>query len=140
MADLKTVEERIRELKEEMKPIVKEIEALERIATGLRALDRGESVTRVGMRDFSELTVPEAAEQILIENAGRLLHYTEITDIAFKRGFKGKRTAKNAPREKIAASFRRMMGQRPDIFEAGGRGMYRVKEEYLQQQEGGMKQ
>ena len=63
MADLKAVEKRIRELRAEIKPTLKEIEALESTARVLRALDRGEPVTLGAMTDFSALTVPPAGSR-----------------------------------------------------------------------------
>ncbi len=78
--------------------------------------------------------MPEAAEQILLEQVGKSLHFNEVTDMALKRGFKGKRIKPGASTEGIAASFRRMMAQRPDKFEQLGRRMFRINEEYLQKQ------
>lgn len=133
MADLSDVERRIAELKEEIEPIQKEIEALEGVARALRALEKGERITYWPQRDFSALTMPETAEQILLEVAPKALHYREITSIALARGFKGKRTDLSAPRERIAASFRRMMAQKdPEIFEATGKGYFRISEKHLQ--------
>src|SRR5690348_13203579 len=92
-----------------------------------RALDKGERITYWPQRDFSALTMPQAAEEILIEAAPRALHYREIASIALARGFKGKRIKAGASKGTIEASFRRMMAQKdPEIFQATGKGLFRI--------------
>lgn len=135
MANLQDVEQRIAALKASIEPVLREIEALESAARVLRALDKGEPITYTPGKDFSQLTMPEAAEQILLEIAPKSMHYRELTGVALSRGFRGKRTDLQAPRERIAASFRRMMGQRPDIFQQLGEGKYRIADEYLEKRE-----
>lgn len=135
MADLRAVEQRIAELKAQIEPITREIQVLENTARVLRALDRKEPVVPKTRRDFSELTMPEAAKQILLETAPKSLHYREITGLAIARGFKGRRTNLNAPREVIAASFRRMMGQDRRTFQQVGDGHYKIADEYLDKEE-----
>jgi hypothetical protein len=131
MADLKTVEKRIAELRAQVGPLLREIEVLEHTARVLRSLDKGEPVAPQRLRSFSEMTMPQAAEAILMEIAPRSMHYHKITEMAIARGFRGKRTDLEAPIEKIAASFGRMMRQRPDIFEKAGEGEYRITEQHL---------
>jgi hypothetical protein len=128
MADLHDVEKRIAELRASIAPVLNEIEALESAAKVLRALDKGQPVTYTTQRDFAKMTMPQAAEAILREIYPNPMHYSEVTRLAIGRGFRGKRTDMNAPREQIASSFRRMMGQRPDIFERVGDGTYRIAE------------
>lgn len=100
-----------------------------------RALEKGEPVAYSPTRLFCDLTMPEAAEEILREIYPMALHYREITGLAIGRGFRGKRTDLNAPREQIASSFRRMMGQRPDIFERVGEGTYRISKGHIEKGE-----
>jgi hypothetical protein len=132
MPDLKDVEKRIAELKAEIEPTVREIAALEDLARGLKTLGRGEPLTRPTLGDYSSLTMPKAAEQFLTEVPGVSVHYREVAEQALKRGFKGKRTNLKAPVDQIAASFRRMMAQRPDIFQADGRGFFSINPQHLE--------
>lgn len=132
MVGLREVEQRITELKASIAHVLKEIEALEMTSRVLRSIERGESFIKPANRDFSDLTMPEAAEQVLTECAPQSLHYRRIAELAFERGFKGKRTDPNSPIEKVAHSFRRMMGQKPEVFEALGEGMYRINAAHLQ--------
>jgi hypothetical protein len=131
MPDLNDVEKRIAELKAEIEPTVKEIAALEDLARGLKALERGERLTRPPVRDFKDLTMPEAAAQVLLESRDKAVHYTQVTMVALQRGFRGKRTDMSAPTESIAASFRRMMSQDKKVFVQEGRGMFRLTKEFL---------
>ncbi len=68
MPDLKDVEKRIAELKAEIEPVTRELAALEDLARNLKAFGRGEPLTRSKLPDFQDLTMPEAAAQVLIEN------------------------------------------------------------------------
>src|SRR5207253_2975170 len=107
MADLRDVERRIAEIRAEIEPKLKEIEALEQAARVLRSLEKGEPVVPP-RREFTELTMPEAARQILLEITPIAMHYKDIAKAALDRGFKGKRVAAGATFEQIASSFRRM--------------------------------
>lgn len=78
------------------------------------------------------MTIPEAAQCILLECFPHPKHYREIAKDAFERGFKGKRLEPDFDPSKVAESFRRMMGQRPDIFEQAGDGHYTITEEFMQ--------
>lgn len=127
MADVEAVERRIRELQDKIEPIRLEIQALQRLAQALRAFERGESLAIPRLEDLSELTMPRAAEQILREHAGEALHFRQITEIALKRGFRGKRTKLDAPLAQTSDSFRRMMAQEHDKFENLGKGLFRLK-------------
>ena len=131
LTDTVATENRLLREYAEIEPKLREIEALESAARVLRALERGEPVASGGNRPFDELTMPEAAEQILTEHAPLALHYRKITEKALARGFKGKRTDLHAPLDKIASSFRRMMGQRKDIFLPVGDGEYQINPDYL---------
>lgn len=135
MADLKTVESRIAELKAEIEPTLREIETLEATARVLRALDKGEPVTHQPPRSFSELTMPEAAKQILLEHVERSLHYKDIAQRALERGFKGKRIKAGSGQDQIAASFRRMMAQDKKVFQPMGRGYFKISDEYLERKD-----
>ena len=132
MPDLNDVERRIAELRAQIAPIEREIEVLEGVARVLRALESGQPVTPPRIEDLSDLTMPKAAEQVLLDHRGEALHYRQITDLAFARGFRGKRIKKNASREKVAESFRRMMAQREDIFLPRGRGKFEINPDYVE--------
>jgi hypothetical protein len=136
MADLKDVVKRIDEIKAQIAPLHRELEVLESAARVLRALEGGTSVVQSQqVANFDQLTIPKAAERILLEVAGRSMHYRQVAELALKRGFKGKRIDPKTPIGKIAESFRRMMAQRPDIFEPAGRGMFRINDAYLKVKE-----
>jgi hypothetical protein len=136
MADLKDVEKRIGELKARIAPLHRELEALESAARVLRALEGGAPIVPpLDSVAFDQLTMPKAAERILLEVAGRSLHYQQVAELALKRGFKGKRTDLKAPIKRIAESFRRMMAQRQDIFDQVGKGLFRINDEYLKAKE-----
>ncbi len=60
------------------------------------------------------------------------MHYLDLTKIAVKRGFRGKRTNMTAPISNIASSFRRMMAQDKKVFVPEGRGTFRLTEEFWQ--------
>ena len=138
MADLRDVARRIDELKAQIAPLQRELEVLENAARVLRALEGGTPIVPVKKPvEFDKLTMPKAAEQILTEVAGRSLHYRQVAEQALKRGFRGKRTNLKAPLEQIAGSFRRMMAQRPDIFDQVGRGLFRINDEHLKKEQGG---
>jgi hypothetical protein len=131
MPDLKDVEARIAELKAEIEPTQREIEALEAIARGLKALGRGERVSRAPERDYSKMTMPEAAEAVLTEHFPLDMHYSRVAKLAVERGFKGKRIKPGSTALDLAPSFRRMMAQRPDIFIQRGRGVFVISKEHL---------
>ena len=120
---LEDIERRVRLLR-------KEIEELEIAAKVLRRLD-GMEQPNEATRDFADLTMPEAAKQILLEIAPRTMHYKEITRLAIERGFRGKRTDPDSPLETTASSFRRMMGQDREVFQGTGEGQYKITEEFL---------
>ena len=125
MADLNDVEKRIAELKAEVAPTLKEIEALEHAAMVLKSLDEKTRVFEPKPLSLEDLTIPQAAEMIL-EAYPKGLHYRQITEIALGSGFTGKRLSPDAPASKVAESFRRMMGQQPNVFESLGDGIYRL--------------
>ncbi len=108
----------------------KELEELETAARVLRRLDGAEQQTEAPA-NFAELTMPEAAKQILLEIAPQAMHYKEIARLAIERGFKGKRIDPESSAETIAASFRRMMGQDREVFQGVGEGHYRITEDFL---------
>ena len=73
---------------------------------GCGRLDRGEPLSRPASRAFAELTMPEAAEQILLEQVGKSLHFNEVTQYGVKAWVQGKTHQAGGVNEGIAASFR----------------------------------